>query len=90
MNLNLKDFELVKTLIDEIEHKKLPVDKDFYTGEERIAYKWHNRPKIRFKKLKIGHIAAIRRSGVVECSIEHPKGINMVMGKNKQFINVGR
>jgi hypothetical protein len=90
MTLNIKDSDLVKQLIDEVNNKHLCVNRDFVTGEERISYKHYERPKIRFKKLIIGHIAAIKPSGVVECELEHPRGINFMLGKDKSKISVGR
>lgn len=90
MTLNLKDPALAEQLLKEIADKRLPTKSEFFEGVEARYYAWHQRPKIFFKKLVIGHITGVKLPSTVECELEHPRGVNMMMGPHKNLIRVGR
>jgi len=88
--INLKDPALSGSLIGELQKKGLKTEIKNVDGYTTYFYQPHERPKVFFKKTIIGHVESVSCSGGVALAMEHPKGINFMFGKEKQFISIGR
>jgi hypothetical protein len=88
--INLKDTTLSCSLIGELQKKGLKTKIWNVEGYTTYFYQPHERPKVFFKKTVIGRVESVSCSGCVAFAIEHSKGINLMFGKEKEFISIGR
>jgi len=88
--INLKDVTLSNSLIDEIQKKHLKIEIKNVDGYTTYLYQLHERPKVFYKKTVIGRVESVSCSGSVALALDHPKGVNFMFGKEKEFVSIGR
>jgi len=88
--INLKDSALANSLIEEVKKKSLKTEIKNVDGYTTYVYQQHERPKVFYKKVVIGRVEYVSSSGTVALALAHPKGINFMFGKEKEFVSIGR
>jgi hypothetical protein len=88
--INLKDTVLSNNLIGEISQKRLSAETRTVDGYTTYFYASHQQPKVFFKKIIIGRVASVSCGGNVSLALDHPKGINFILGPEKQHVHIGK
>ncbi|RPJ73132.1 MAG: hypothetical protein EHM20_09325 [Alphaproteobacteria bacterium] len=88
--INLKDSTLTNSLIEEIKKKNLKTEIKNIDGYTTYIYQQHERPKVFYKKIVLGRVEYVSNSGTASLALDHPKGVNFLFGKEKEFVSIGR